>query len=377
MDNCMGIIDFNNIEDNFGTLCKNRPAAMLPFGGRYRLVDFFLSNMVDHEINTIGVFTGTKIRSVMDHMGSGKPWDLNRRFNGLFIFPPLYDEEKNGGFGDLKQFYNNDAFFERSGEDNVFISNTSMLLKIDMNRAYRHFLETDADVTMIYKRVKDPNGRYINCEKIRMDKDGKLLSVGTNLGTEEEFDLFVGSLFIKKEVYRKMVFDAVEEGSVRYLRDAIFGSIQKYRFNCFEHTGHIESIRNVKNYFDANMNLLDPDIYSELFYKYGIVYTKNQDEPSTFHKEHAVVKNSIIANGCIVDGSVQNSVIFRGVTIGKNAIVKNSIIMQKTVIGENAVVVNAILDKFVTVKDGVEIIGNHTVPYVVEKDAVIGKEEFR
>ncbi|QSX08638.1 glucose-1-phosphate adenylyltransferase subunit GlgD [Alkalibacter rhizosphaerae] len=377
MDNCMGIIDFNNIEENFGKLCKSRPMAMLPFGGRYRLADFFLSNMVDHDINNIGVFTGTKIRSVMDHMGSGKPWDLNRRFKGLFIFPPLFDEEKNGGYGDLQQFFNNDEFFARSTEDNIFLSNTNMLVKIDMERAYKHFKETDADVTLICKRVKDPNGKFINCEKIKKDDNGCVKSVGANLGTEEEFDLYVGSLFIKKEVYRQLVREAIEEGNARYLRDALLRGINKYKFNCFEHVGHIESIRNVKNYFDANMNLLEPEIYNEMFFKYGIVYTKNQDEPSTFYKENAVVKNSLIANGCTLDGSVQNSILFRGVKIGKNAIVKNSVIMQKTVIGENAVIVNAILDKYVTVEDGVEIIGNHTVPYVVEKDMVISKEAQR
>jgi glucose-1-phosphate adenylyltransferase len=377
MDNCLGVIDFNNIEENFGKLCNSRPAAMLPFGGRYRLADFFLSNMVDHDINTIGVFTGTKIRSVMDHMGSGKPWDLNRRFNGLFVFPPLYDEEKSAGFGDLQQFFNNDEFFQRSSEENVFISNTYMLVKIDMERAYQHFLETDADVTLIYKRVKDPNGRYINCEKIKMNGEDTVESVGINLGTEEEFNLFVGSLFIKKSVYMQMVREAVEDGNIRFLRDAILRGIKRYKFNCFPHEGHIESIRNVKNYFDANMNLLEPDIYNEMFFKYGVVYTKNQDEPSTFYKENALVKNSLIANGCTLDGSIQNSIIFRGVKIGKNAIVKNSIIMQKTEIGENAVIVNAIIDKYVKVEDGVEIIGNHTVPYVVEKDMVISKEAIR
>src|SRR5690554_4170273 len=111
MDNCMGVIDFSCMDQNFGTLTKKRAAAMLPFGGRYRLIDFFLSNMVDKDINTIGVFTGTKIRSVMDHIGSGKPWDLNRRFNGLFFFPPLYVEEKQNSAGDIYHFHSNESFF--------------------------------------------------------------------------------------------------------------------------------------------------------------------------------------------------------------------------------------------------------------------------
>jgi glucose-1-phosphate adenylyltransferase len=376
MKNCLGIISFSNdLDKNFGTLCNHRPAAMLPFGGRYRLIDFFLSNMVNHEITTIGVFTGTKIRSVMDHIGSGKPWDLNRRFNGLFVFPPLYDDYTAKSLGNINLFHTNEPFFRNSSEENMFICNTSMLYKADLECAYDYFKETEADVTMIYKKVKDPGGRFINCDKISIKEDGTLDHLGTNLGTEESFNLFLGSVFIKKSFYLKIVRDAIETGTANYLKEALLNNRRKYKFNTFEHEGHVESIRNVKNYFDANMNLLDSEIYKELFSNYGTVYTKTKDEPSTFYKDEAKVSNSLIANGCILDGNIQNSVIFRGVKIGKNAIVKNSILMQKAVVEEGAVIVNAIVDKYTRIEKGVEVIGNQTVPYVVEKNLRIGKED--
>jgi glucose-1-phosphate adenylyltransferase len=187
--------------------------------------------------------------------------------------------------------------------------------------------------------------------------------------------LFLGSVFIKKSFYLKIVRDAIETGTANYLKEALLNNRRKYKFNTFEHEGHVESIRNVKNYFDANMNLLDSEIYKELFSNYGTVYTKTKDEPSTFYKDEAKVSNSLIANGCILDGNIQNSVIFRGVKIGKNAIVKNSILMQKAVVEEGAVIVNAIVDKYTRIEKGVEVIGNQTVPYVVEKNLRIGKED--
>ena len=149
----MGVITFSNMEEKFGTLCNARPVALLPFGGRYRLIDFSISSMVAYNIKTIGAFTGTKIQSVIDHIGSGKPWDLNRRFNGLFIFSPFYDNSSSKNIGNINLFYNNESFFRKAIEENIFICNTDMLLKIDMEAAYDHFLNTDADITVIYKKA--------------------------------------------------------------------------------------------------------------------------------------------------------------------------------------------------------------------------------
>jgi len=173
----------------------------------------------------------------------------------------------------------------------------------------------------------------------------------------------------------KIVRDTIEKGTANYLKEALMNNRRKFKFNTFEHEGHVESIRNIKNYFDANMSLLDSDIYKEIFTSHGTVYTKTKDEPSTFYKDDAKVSNSLVANGCILDGNIQNSIIFRGVKVGKNAIVKNSILMQKAVIEDNAVIVNAIVYKFTRIEKGVEVIGNQTVPYVVEKSLKIGKED--
>lgn len=370
----MGIISGINEDVNFGSLCKDRPSYMLPFGGRYRLIDFTLSNMVNHGIKTIALFTGQKLRSTMDHIGNGNPWDLNRRFNGLFLFPPVLDSNMNMPKGNLQHFYSAEDFFKSSREKYVLVYNPNFISKVELDNAFNKFIDTDSDFTLVYKRQNDPYGDFIYKDKMYIDDDGKLLKMGINLGTEKEFNLFMDMGFIKKEIFLDLIKISLERGDVDNLRDTMLKNIEKYKVNTYEFKGHVENVSDLKNYYDANLNLLKKDISRELFFHNGLIYTKSKDEPSTWYIEGANVQNSLIANGCIIEGNVQNSIIFRGVKIGKNAIVKNSIVMQKSEIGEGAIVVNSILDKYTDIEKGTRIAGNSSMPYVVEKHQKIRKD---
>lgn len=374
MDKCIGIISESNNNDNFGGLCVHRPSYMLPFGGRYRLIDFAISNMVNHGIKTIALFTGQNIRSTMDHIGNGNPWDLNRRFNGLFLFPPSLDKNMRMIEGNIQQFHSAQDFFIQSREKNILIYNPNFISKIRLSEAFKKFVDTDADMTLVYKRQRDPEGDFIYRDKMHLDKEGNLLKMGINLGTESEFNLFMETGFIKKEVFLDLLQSSLERGDVRDFRDAILNNIDKYKVNSYEFKGHVENISDIKNFYEANMNLLKKDISRELFFKDGLIYTKSKDEPSTWYKNGANVKNSLIANGCIIEGEVTNSIIHRGVTIGKNAIVKNSIVMQKSDIFEDAIVVNSILDKYACIEKGARLAGSLSMPYIVEKYQKIRKD---
>lgn len=372
MENCLGVINIGEGEGNFGSLCKNRPVYMLPFGGRYRLIDFTISNMVNYGIRTVAVFTGEKIRSTMDHLGNGKPWDLNRRFNGLFLFPPI--QKPFGRNGDIAELYSTFDFFEQCKEEYVLIVHPNNIGSVNLNEAYKKFIETDADITLFYKKQIDPWGEYINCDKILLDRNNGFINMGLNLGTEKEFNMFIGMGFIKKKVLMEIVKKSMENGDANYLKQSILISKDRYKINTYEFKGHIEHINNIKSYYNANLNLLNKDISQELFFGGGPVFTKAKDEPSTLYTETSRVHNSLIANGCIIEGSVENSIIFRGVKIGKNAIVKNSILMQKSEVLENAIVVNTIMDKYSIIDRGIRLAGSSVMPYVVEKSQTIRKE---
>lgn len=375
MKNCLGIINLSEQDNQFGILCQSRPTSMLPFGGRYRLIDFALSNMVNSGITGIGVFTGNRVRSVMDHLGAGKPWDLDRKINGLFLFTPTYDYNTvNQRIGDIELFYENNSFIHSAKQENLFFMKSYMLTNIDLSEAYEDFVSSGADISIVYKRVTDTNNRFIGCDKINHDASGNFESIGTNLGMEDSFNLSLEMYFIKKSVYFDFLYDSIEKGNANFLKQAILNSLNKYKVKTYEFKGYLACINTIRNYFDANMDILNPDIAQELFFKNGQIFTKVKDEPSTYYKKNAKIKNSFVANGCQIDGYVENSIIFRGVKIDKGCIVRNSIIMQKANIDQNVHLNYVILDKHTTVNKGVTLIGDPSSPYISGKNAVISKE---
>ncbi len=375
MKNCLGMINLSENDGAFGVLCQNRPTSMLPFAGRYRVIDFMLSNMVNSGINNIGVFTGNKVRSVMDHLGSGQPWDLDRKINGLFLFTPTYDYTSiNAKVGDLDLFFQNKSFVKNAKQEHLFFAKSYMLANIDLSQAYEDYIASGADIAIVYKKVSDVKNRFIGCDKINFSEAGEFVSIGHNLGMEEDFNLSLEMYFMKKTVYFDLLFDSVEKGNANYLKQAILNNLGKYKVHTIEYKGYVSCINSIRNYFDANMAILNPEISNELFFEHGHIFTKVKDEPSTHYMKNAKVKNSFIANGCQIDGYVENSIIFRGVKIEKGCIVRNSIIMQKTHIDENVHLNYTILDKRTTINQGVTLIGDPSLPYIGGKKAVISKE---
>lgn len=375
MKNCLGIINLTENDVDLGSLCQHRPVAMLPFAGRYRLIDFALSNMVNGGISSVGVFTGNKVRSVVDHLGAGQPWDLDRKINGLFTFSPTYSYNAPAlRPGDLSLFYQNNAFIEYAKQEHLFFCKTYLVANIDLKKAYESFLDSNADITILYKKVHDPSNLYLGCDKILLDDQGAFKNIGTNLGMEDTFNLSLEMFFIKKGVYFDLFNEAIEKGNANFLKQAIFNKLDELKVSTFEFDGTVLCVDNVKNYHHANMQTLKPDIAHELFSKNGLIYTKVKDEPSTFYKNDAKVRNCFVANGCEIDGFVENSIIFRGVKIGKNCIVRNSIVMQKSVISENTHLNYVILDKRATVEKDVTLIGDPSNPFVSNKQHVIKKE---
>ncbi|MDO5689518.1 MAG: glucose-1-phosphate adenylyltransferase subunit GlgD [Tissierellia bacterium] len=372
MEKCIGVINSGVTTEIFDTLCKTRPTYMLPFAGRYRLIDFALSNMSNHNVSNVVVYGGKNLRSTLDHLGNGQSWELNRRRNGLFVFPPIYHSDMIVPT-DIANYYNTLTFYEHSTQKNMFIDNPMTVVKMDLQDAFEKFIEEDLDVMLFYKTQKDPDGYYLNTSKIILNEQGKLLNIGMNLGTENEFNLYLGKMLIKKDLFITLVKEAVEKGNAHNLRQAIINNKHILKIGTYHLDGHVEVIRDTRTYYQANMNLLNPDIYHELFFGRNMIYTKSKDEPPTTYKSTSKVNNSLIANGCIIEGHVENSIVFRGVKIGKDSIVRNSIIIQKSSIGSDAIVVNVITDKYASIGDGVTVVGNPLQPYVVGKSQVIVK----
>ncbi len=370
LENCLGVISFEDIGNEFGTLCKGGPVYMLPFAGRYKLVDFTLSNMINHGLSTIAVFTGENIQSILNHLGDGKPWGLNRKTSGLSIFPPLFDYKKRR-FGDVYQYYIARDFFINSKAEYVFIANPNILSKINLTEVFKYFLNTEADITVVYKKQSNGGVDYKDTDNLIIDDNGKFINIGINLGLEPQFNLFMHMYFIRKEVFLQIISIGMETGEWLHFKQLMVNYKDMYDINSYEFKGNVEYIRGIKSYYNANMNLLNNKIFDEIFLKGGTILTRLKDEPSTFYISKPKVRNSLIANGCMIEGEVENSILFKGVKVGKNAVVKNSILMQGASVEENAVLMNTILDKHVEVEKGANIVGIKSNPYIIEKSLAI------
>lgn len=368
MENCLGVILNENIEANFGSLCDHRPSYMLPFAGRYRIIDFALSAMSNANIRNVVLYTGEKMQSAMDHIGSGRPWGLNRRFYGLKMFPPQYQESDRARNNQINQLYNTLKYYEEAKEDYVYLAQANIIAKVDLEAAFQEFVKSGADLSLIYKVQEDPKGRHTNYDKLHLNQEGGFREIGLNLGIDSEFNHFLGMGFMKKDALITMVKKLKEKRSTDSIKQAISKNSEHFDIVTYEYKGKVHTIKNVESYYKASMELLDDDNYRDLFFNDGIVYTQSKDEPPTIYKESANVSNSLIANGCVIEGIVENSIIFRGVKVEKGAIVKNSIIMQKSKIGKNAIVMNSIFDKSATIEDDLSVSGSTSMPYILAKN---------
>ncbi len=369
MDKILALIyssEFN--PRDYGDLCKVRPDYMLPFGGRYRIIDFTLSNLTNYDISNVILFAGRKMRSTLDHIGDGRSWELNRRRGGLTIFPPNYDIQNPT---EVQTYYDALRAIDESNAEYVFITNPMYISKDDIGDAAETIRSTGKDALVFTKRTTDEDGFYLNRKIINSDENGKPISVGTNLGINDEFDLFAGSILIRKNLLVKVLRNAVELNTLSSLLSAIAAFPEPLDVDFYRTDKHLEIVMDTYSFFDANLKLLDRESFDELFYQDGMVYTKSKDEPSTSYTKDSRVKNSLVANGAIIEGEVENSIIFRGVNIKKGAVIKNSVIFQDTEVGEDAILNFVITDKGTKVGNNIKLFGNRAHPYVSRKNEVM------
>jgi glucose-1-phosphate adenylyltransferase len=336
-DTMLGLIDASTYSDSLQSLTLRRSLSAIPFGGRYRLIDFALSNMVNSGIQSIAIFPKNQYRSLMDHLGSGKHWDLNRKKDGLFIFPPTGNEQVDENeFGSFSHMEANLDYFLRSTQEYVVIANCQVVSNIDFRKVLQRHKESGADITCVRK-----NGRSLN-------------------------------MYLLKKEFLMELFCKHRESGYTHFSDVIMDRQLMYHLHSYEYDGYVAFIDSIESYFFHSLELLNHDVWKQLFIKNKPIYTKVKDEPPTRYMDGAIVKNSIIANGCIIEGHVENSILFRGVKVGKGTVIKNSVIMQKSQIQEECFINRAILDKDVRVESSIRIIGNDKRPIVLEKGTVQG-----
>lgn len=360
----MGILTLNENDDRIKNLTRKRPLASVPIGGRYRIIDFVLSNMVNAGIKNIGILTNSKSRSLMDHLGSGKPWDLDRKITGLFLFNYGTSREY---WDDVELLKNNMEYLYQSKENYVIISPSYMVCNIDYRAAAAYHEASGKDITIIYKKVTDGTKDFIECDLLNLDNNNSVTSVGKNIGLDSSANISMEMFIMKKEVLIGLILKCIKTGLCRTIKEAVYRNVDSLNVTAYEFNGYLSCINSTISYYRTNMDMLEIPINRELFFNNGPILTKVKDESPSKYGDNSRVSNSLIANGCIIDGVVENSIIFRRVKIAKGAHIKNCIIMQNSDIGKDAKLENIITDKNTIIEENRELKGSEKIPLVIEK----------
>lgn len=369
MKEVMGVINLVNEPDDLEELTYHRAISSVPFGGRYRLVDFILSSMVNSGIRNISIFAQSRYRSLMDHVGSGRSWDLARKRNGLFFLPPAMEDLQEMLKGDLFYFHKHKDYFYRSSADYVVISRSHMVCNIDLQQVVDYHRETKADITLVYKEDKTQFGA--KCRRIQTNADGRVTMIQDHFGRSDSDKISMEIYVLRKELLLDLVETSLAQGYDHFVRNAILKNLGQLTVYGYAFKGYLGVINSIPGYFRHSMNLLDPEVYQQLFFQPAPILTKVKDEPPTRYTNRANVKNSLIANGCVIDGTVENCILFRGVKVHSGAVLKNSIVLQNGQIMERATLQNVILDKDVRISNDTILVGDTKAPYIAEKSKVI------
>ena len=373
-----GII-FSNIHDsNIADLTRLRTMASVPFGCRYRLIDFTLSNMVNSGITNVYVITHYNYHSLMDHIGSGKDWDLARARGGIKILPPFISAFANNVNvlykTRLEALKSINHAISNIKDDYVVLSDCDVICNIDLNEIISDHINSGADMTIAVKRMYlTPDSARINII-YKTDENGTIHDVESYPANfEGEADVSLNIVVMSRRYLQTMVLDAIAHDYVSMNRDIIARNVRHSYFRVYRYDGYFAVISSMQDYFKHSMELIsDASVRRELFgVKNRPIYTRIRNSAPTRYIGDASVRNSLVADGCVIEGRVENSILFRGVRIGKNTTVKNSILFQDTYTGENVSLNCVLTDKDVVIRDNVNLSGHTSMPIYVEKGRMI------
>ncbi len=369
-NNVLGLIFASLHDSTVIELTKHRTMGSIMFGGRYRLIDFPLSNMVNSGITQVGVITKSNYGSLLDHLGTGREWDLARKQGGLHLLPPFSQNVGEGVYrGRLEALSNVWSYVEHSKCEYVVLTDCDYVANLNFENVIKQHKETEADITVVYGKYKYSEESGSCVDVLELDKTGRvnavLIDPAISGGCNISLDMFV----MKKDFLRKIVKDAVSKNQYSLVRDCLQPNVKEFKIMGYEFDGYFSRIDSVKHYYEANLALLKAENRKQLFKTGAPIYTKIGDNGPVKYGLEAKVSNSLIADGCIIEGTVENSILFRGVKVGKGSVVRNCILMQNTNIGADCSLTSVITDKNVTTEDGRVLTGSESYPVYISKNA--------
>ncbi len=368
LNHAMGLILADNRRIELGALNQPRALAAIPFAGRFRIIDFTLSNMVNCGIKRIGVVALTRYKSLMDHIGTGSWWDLDRMRQGLYLIPPYINPVTRAP--DRTDAQSIIDYVDSGDQDYVFISSSDYVSNIRYQTLLARHLESGADISVYYARDGLDTASFSLA--LELDEQSFIKDLMINYPDPSSERNAFGLLVISKKLLLQILTEMMARGVTDFSIVRLLQLYERYKILAVECEGMILRIYDVASYFDASMKLLDNQVRSELFQLDRPIYTKVKNRaPCIVSQESGKVSNVLASDGCAIMGEVENSLLFRGCVIGRNARVTNSVLFQDVQVSEGVVLDHVIIDKNSVVKMGGRLHGRPGYPLVIEKNAIV------
>lgn len=349
-------------------LSNKRAIAAMPVAGSYRSIDFALSNMANSHIQRVAVLTQYNARSLNEHLSSSKWWDFGRKQGGLFVFTPTITNDNSFWYrGTADAIYQNITFLKNSHEPYVVIAAGDGVYKMDYNKVLEYHIANKADITVV---CKDMDGA-VDSERfgiIRMDEDGRIREFDEKPMVATSNTVSCGIYVIRRRQLIELLEKCAQEERHDFVKDILIRYKGMKRIYGYKMNEYWSNISTVESYYETNMSFLKPEVRDYFFKQYPDVYSKVDDLPPAKYNTGSVVKNSLVSSGCIINGTVENSVLFKKVFIGNNCTIRNSIILNDVYIGDNTTIENCIVESRDTIRANTYHKGENGVKVVVEKN---------
>ncbi len=373
MNNAFGLVYTGENDMRLRELTRSRSIAAVPIGGRYRIIDVVLSNLVNSGIRSVGVIAQKNYHSLMDHLGSGKEWDLGRKRDGLFILPPFVTRENTGVYtGVLDAIRSNMGYVRRSTQQYVVLTGGHCVFNTTYRDALAFHQRVGADITVLYN-VPSPGAGMEDTEGVYLgiDQQQHIYDVEIAPTQPRHQNMFMDVCIMEKTLLMRLVDQCVSRGQYDLSRDILQRMRDELRIFGYRYDGFVARVDSINSFYQLNMALLNEKTRERLLSRPNPVYTKVKDEPPAHYCAGSSSRNALVADGCLIEGAVSDSVLFRSVVVGKGAVVKGCILMQGVEIQAGAVLENVIVDKSAIIKEGRRLTGQRDYPVVIAKSAII------
>ena len=370
MDKVLGIINFEHDSCHIQGLSDHHNLASLSILGRYRLIDFVLSNITNSGVDKVQIYTKKDAKSLFEHIGNGEQYNINSKTGKLNIIPYVSTQASIYN-NDMAAFRKNIKYIIDGSSNYIIVAPTHFVYQQDFQEVLKKHIEDQNEITVLYSKQDNCKQNYYNANILKFDKEKKLKGITKNLGSKEVCDISLDTYIFNTDVFIKLINKSKGISELFTLSDIIDFSIDTYKVGVYKHKGILFLVNSLESYLKTNIALKDTSYINKLNGLGWNLFTATKDSSPTLYSKSCNISNSLIANGCFIEGTVINSVISRNVIIKKGAIIKDSVILSGSYISELSYLDKCIVDKEASINHVKKLEGTEKDPCYIKREGII------